>query len=171
MRTHRTTAPHRLGAAAAVLTAAGTLVLASPADAHADRAATTIRSIVTSGKCLEVADWRTDDGAPVRQWSCHGGANQQWITTDHGEIVNVHSGKCLDIPNYSPTPGTQAVQWTCNRGLNQAWHIHPRGWKPEFYVDNLFSQLSLDLFGWGSADGTPVGQWTPHGEGNQRWYL
>ena len=33
---------------------------------------------VNSGKCLEVADWRTDNGAPVRQWDCTGQPNQQW---------------------------------------------------------------------------------------------
>ncbi|MEU3505025.1 RICIN domain-containing protein [Streptomyces hundungensis] len=31
-----------------------------------------------SGKCLEIADWRTDNGAPARQWDCTGGANQMW---------------------------------------------------------------------------------------------
>ncbi|MEU8513803.1 hypothetical protein AB0C76_19765 [Kitasatospora sp. NPDC048722] len=39
---------------------------------------------VDSGKCLKIADWRTDNGAPARQWQ--GGyagvaqANQAWIT-------------------------------------------------------------------------------------------
>ncbi|WP_353962706.1 RICIN domain-containing protein [Streptomyces sp. NBC_00572] len=33
---------------------------------------------VHSGKCLEVADWRTDNGDPVRQWDCTGQPNQQW---------------------------------------------------------------------------------------------
>ncbi|MFE7189362.1 RICIN domain-containing protein [Kitasatospora sp. NPDC057541] len=169
MRTHRTT-PRRLSAAAAVLTAAGALVLAAPTGAHAESAPTTI-SNMAGRKCMEVADWRTDDGAPVRQWSCHSGANQQWIRTDYGEIVNVHSGKCLDIPNYSTTPGTQAVQWTCNRGLNQAWHVYPRGWKPEFYVSNLYSGLHLDLFEGSTADGTPIGQWKLNADPNQRWYF
>ncbi|WP_128978614.1 RICIN domain-containing protein [Streptomyces roseicoloratus] len=33
---------------------------------------------LNSGMCLEIADWRTDNGAPARLWDCHYGANQQW---------------------------------------------------------------------------------------------
>lgn len=32
-----------------------------------------------SGKCLEIADWRTDNGAPARQWNSEGRqANMEW---------------------------------------------------------------------------------------------
>ena len=32
------------------------------------------------GKCLEIADWRTDNGAPARQWIYGGSrqANMEW---------------------------------------------------------------------------------------------
>ncbi|WP_435864360.1 RICIN domain-containing protein [Streptomyces sparsogenes] len=32
----------------------------------------------SSGKCLDVADESTADKAVIVQWSCTGGANQQW---------------------------------------------------------------------------------------------
>nr|WP_095877805.1 RICIN domain-containing protein [Streptomyces sp. TLI_235] len=38
----------------------------------------------TSGKCLEIADWRVDNGAPARQWDCTNGANQTWTQTKAG---------------------------------------------------------------------------------------
>ncbi|MCX5380390.1 RICIN domain-containing protein [Streptomyces sp. NBC_00091] len=31
-----------------------------------------------SKKCMEVADWRTDGGAPIRLWECHTGKSQQF---------------------------------------------------------------------------------------------
>jgi hypothetical protein len=38
------------------------------------------RTIVAahSGKCLDVRDVSLADGARIQQWTCHGGANQQW---------------------------------------------------------------------------------------------
>jgi hypothetical protein len=35
-----------------------------------------------ANKCLDVRDWRTDNGAPLQIWDCTGGANQKWHLTD-----------------------------------------------------------------------------------------
>ncbi|GAA1400783.1 hypothetical protein GCM10009639_42310 [Kitasatospora putterlickiae] len=167
MTRRRTT--RRLGAATAVLTAAAGLVLVPAPGAHADSPPAPIHPYVSATTCLEVADWRTDDGAPVRIWTCHGGANQQWIRTGYQEFVNVHSGKCLDVPNYSTTPGTGIVQWTCNRGLNQAWSTFRYAMKPGWYAANRHSGFQLDLYKGGLADGTPVVQFPLTYDLNQRW--
>ncbi|MFF7458271.1 RICIN domain-containing protein [Kitasatospora sp. NPDC008115] len=167
MFAHRTT-PRLVSAAAAVLTAAA-LVLVPVPGAHADGAPRAIHSYLDYTKCLEVADWRTDDGAPVRIWTCHGGANQQWIRTDNEEFVNVNSGKCLDVPNYSTEPGTPIVQWTCNRGLNQAWQMMRYTWHTEWFGVNVNSRLNMDVFEANPADGTPVIQWPGYSGYNQRW--
>jgi hypothetical protein len=34
-----------------------------------------------SGKCLEVADGSTSQGANIRQWTCNGGYHQLWMVT------------------------------------------------------------------------------------------
>ncbi|MCF3105628.1 RICIN domain-containing protein [Streptomyces roseoverticillatus] len=54
---------------------------------------------VNSGKCLEVADSRTDDGAPIQQWTCVKGlATQQWtydgwnLTNKVGRYATVEKG-------------------------------------------------------------------------------
>ncbi|MEU4587391.1 RICIN domain-containing protein [Kitasatospora aureofaciens] len=73
-----------------------------------------------SGKCLEVADARTDDGAPIVEATCTGASNQQWNITN-GYVFNVHSGKCLDLPGWNRNAGTAIDQWTCNQGDNQRW--------------------------------------------------
>ena len=31
-----------------------------------------------SGKCLDVADWSTNDGGRIQQWTCAGTANQAY---------------------------------------------------------------------------------------------
>ncbi|MEV4561907.1 RICIN domain-containing protein [Kitasatospora sp. NPDC049285] len=79
-----------------------------------------------SAQCLEVADWRTDNGAPVRQWTCTGGANQKWKIRSNGwagwELINMYSGKCLVIQNLNP--GSQAFQYDCNPAwIDQLWRL------------------------------------------------
>ncbi|MEU8921602.1 RICIN domain-containing protein [Kitasatospora sp. NPDC048545] len=166
----------RLRTVAGALAAAGLLALAPAAPADAD---VTVpgsddipRAIVAldARKCLEVADWRTDDGAPVRLLTCTGGANQQWTSGPGSTIVNVHSGKCLEVPGFSTAGGTRIDQWTCNGGSNQGWFDSNQGpGHPHVYA-NVNSGLRLDLYGGSPEDGTPVIQWPLNGSGNQAWY-
>ncbi|MBI2390119.1 MAG: RICIN domain-containing protein [Deltaproteobacteria bacterium] len=37
---------------------------------------------LASSKCLDVTDFRKDDGAPLQQWSCSGNDNQSWKLRD-----------------------------------------------------------------------------------------
>ena len=82
-----------------------------------------------SGKCLDVTDWSTANGAPMQQWTCHGGANQQWMlrTADAGVsvIVSVYSGKALDVTDWSPADGAPIQQWDPTGGSNQQWTLQP----------------------------------------------
>lgn len=55
---------------------------------------------VHAGRCLDVKDWRTDDGAPLQLWECNELAAQQFVFERAGEsdyylIRNMHSQKCL----------------------------------------------------------------------------
>ncbi|MFF8772278.1 RICIN domain-containing protein [Kitasatospora sp. NPDC015120] len=151
--------------AAALLALTAALALTAPA-AHAATGApdplSKPFSITNLGseKCLEVADWRTDDGAPVRQWTCTGGANQQWYWAADRVLVNAHSGTCLDVPGFSTAPGTRPVVWTCNRGTNQQWTEQPMHSGTRRYA-NVNSALVLDVAFANTADGAPVIQWNP----------
>ncbi|MQS16275.1 ricin-type beta-trefoil lectin domain protein [Streptomyces kaniharaensis] len=162
----------------AVLLATASLALAAPSagattNTASDFGPAEIRTGMYAGPddlCLEVADSRTDDGAPVRIATCTGGDNQKWTQSANGWI-NLHSSKCLEIPAFSTTPGTQADQWTCNSGANQAWtdpNVSHSG-TPRHIV-NANSGLSLDVAGGVIADGTPVIQWDFHAGDNQFWH-
>ncbi|MFF1907574.1 RICIN domain-containing protein [Kitasatospora sp. NPDC058218] len=172
--TVRSTAKRRLAATAAVaaLTLGGALLSAAPASAAFLYKPINIAQDVevrvqSSDKCLEVADWSTDDGAAVRQWTCTGGDNQKWRFTD-GYAVNVHSGKCLEIPGYSTAVGTRADQWTCNKGTNQRWGAVNVN-QGTLAIVNFDSDLVLDISGGGFNNGSPAIQWYPTGVYNQRW--
>ncbi len=75
-----------------------------------------------NGKCLDITGGSTANGALIEEWTCNGGANQQWLAVN-GELVNPASGKCLDDPAFNTTQGTQLDLWACNGGGNQQWSV------------------------------------------------
>lgn len=103
-----------------------------------------------TGMCLEIADWRTDNGAPARQWFCSDGANQKWYeTTDsggHHTYVNVNSGKCLEIADWRTDDGAPARQWDCHGGANQKWDFPD---SPESILVNRNSKQCLAVWDYG----------------------
>ncbi|MFF7458273.1 RICIN domain-containing protein [Kitasatospora sp. NPDC008115] len=164
----------RLGAALGALVAATAAVLTAPGTAHAGYViaytpAFELRNAAT-GKCLEVADWRTDVGAPVRQWTCTGGANQQWKASNSGFVVNQHSQLCLDVPGGDRTWGTQPIQYTCSTRLdeNQRWRV-PGASRPSTGPMTSFLGTVLDVYGFDPSDGAPVVTWGANGGDNQIW--
>ncbi|MEU7233375.1 RICIN domain-containing protein, partial [Streptomyces chrestomyceticus] len=70
-----------------------------------------------SGKCLEIENSSTKNGARAQQWDCKGQAGAGWYLLDLGggnwSIVNAKSGKCLEIENSSTKNGARAQQWDC----------------------------------------------------------
>ncbi|MFE2111539.1 RICIN domain-containing protein [Kitasatospora sp. NPDC059463] len=163
----------RLGAALGALVAAAAAVLTAPGTASAGVTYTPpfeLRNTAT-GKCLEVADWRTDVGAPVRQWTCTGGANQQWIVNNGSFVLNQHSSLCLDIPGRSTAWGVQLIQYTCSSmgyPPNQRWHV-PGVSQPSTGPVTSFLETVLDVYGFDPSDGAPVVTWGANGGDNQTW--
>lgn len=77
-----------------------------------------------SGKCLEIADSRKDDGAPAQQWDCRDGLKTQiWqLDGSPGYIVNKNSGKVLEIENSGLKAGARAQQWSkAKTAPGQVW--------------------------------------------------
>jgi hypothetical protein len=86
--------------------------------------------------CLEVADYSTENFAPVDVHDCNGGPHQQWRYIPSGysgdtrmaawladavEIQNVWSGKCLEVYQYSLSDVAFMDQYDCYKGYNQLW--------------------------------------------------
>ncbi len=79
-------------------------------------------TIGINGQCMDITGASHANGTLIEEWTCNGGANQQWIAVN-GELVNPASGKCLDDPAFNTTEGTQLDLWTCNGGSNQQWSV------------------------------------------------
>ncbi|MFD0272033.1 RICIN domain-containing protein [Streptomyces sp. NPDC127106] len=122
-----------------------------------------------SGKCLEVADWSTANGAPVRQWACTEGNNQKWDYVN-GFYVNRNSGKCLEVADWSTAPGAAIRQWDCLGGNNQKWNIIlcERGFS--CFYSNAHSARVLEIGGYSASNGAFAVQFPYNGGSNQQWH-
>jgi uncharacterized protein (DUF1800 family) len=127
-----------------------------------------------SGKCLDVSGASPDAGAPVIQWECHNGDNQQWslkpLSDGYYQLVARHSGMALAVAGASLDDGAPVVQWTPGASENQQWTLEP-------VTDGYYrlvarhSGKALDVYGASPDNGAQVIQYTPHGGANQQWLL
>ncbi|MGW1198392.1 RICIN domain-containing protein [Streptomyces sp. NPDC002536] len=134
-----------------------------------------------SHQCLEVADWSKDNGAAVRQWSCHSGANQRWFIRNAPDgskrkvVVNANSGKCLDAPGGDIGDGSQLIQWDCNGGLNQSWWVAQLGEDDQkeivFYAGATPNNQVMEINDFSTENGSRAQMWEYNGGNNQRWEL
>ena len=127
-----------------------------------------------SGKCTDVEGVRTDNGANVYQWDCHGGDNQAWKFVQKGQdyymIVAKHSGKCLDVAGWGTQNGTNVIQWDCHGGNNQIWKVVPKGYG-YYMIISKHSNKCLDVAGVSNQTGANIYQWDCHGGNNQLWKI
>ena len=127
-----------------------------------------------SGKCLDVYGASTDAVAPVIQWICHGGANQQWRLEPAGggafRIIARHSAQALDVYGAWLDDVTPIIQYPVHGGDNQVWAFEPAS---DGYVRIVarHSGKALDVEYASVNDGARVIQFTPHGGANQQWLL
>jgi hypothetical protein len=115
-----------------------------------------------NGKCLDVFDFGTHNGAKVVLWDCNGLDNQKWTLEPNGEIRG-YGGKCLDIAGYGHTAnnGDLLQMWDCNGRTNQKFWITGELRNHE--------DKCLDL-PWGQTDeGTQLQSWDCTGVPWQRW--
>jgi polyhydroxybutyrate depolymerase len=81
-----------------------------------------------SGLCMDVSEISLTAGAPVLQFACNTGLNQQWSFTDvaaaTAERITVrHSGQVLDVTGQATADGTLLEQWPSNNGTNQQFRM------------------------------------------------
>jgi endo-1,4-beta-xylanase len=113
-----------------------------------------------SGRCLDVAEASSANGAQTHIWDCHSGTNQQF--TQNGQALQV-MGKCLDVPS-NAAAGTRVQIWDCSGAANQQWAINSNG-----TISSAQTGLCLDVNSGGTANGSAVIVWNCHGGTNQRW--
>lgn len=106
------------------------LVMATLALAPAANAVSYHHIYNYNGKCLDMTNGSTSNGAALQIWGCNTNPQQYWTLksivyqptgTDGVLIINKNSGKCLSILNDSRTPPAAVIQWTCNNSGGDPW--------------------------------------------------
>jgi hypothetical protein len=158
-------------AAALTLIASVAAVLTGIAPAHADRTIpppvsgevlawkTNVGTVASDFKCMQVDQGRLDDLAPVDQFACQYGMNQQWRigqATDDPNVFwvqNVRSAKCLDDYAYGTNQGNPIIQYNCLVGLNQQWRMIWSYNDGYAQFQNVYSGLCLSMDGFDTSNG------------------
>ncbi|WP_404960342.1 RICIN domain-containing protein [Streptomyces sp. 147326] len=125
-----------------------------------------------SGKCLEISNSSTANGARAQQWACNGQAGSKWGMADAGGgtyyLVNAHSGKCLEIENSSTANGARAQQWDCKGQAGSKWKFYVHSGNAATVV-NAKSGKCLEVENSSGANGARVQQWTCNGQVGSYW--
>ncbi|MFD4370682.1 ricin-type beta-trefoil lectin domain protein [Streptomyces sp. NPDC058486] len=114
-----------LAACTALALAAGVTAALTPAAA----AAAGPGAITIGGKCLDDADFDTNNGAVVQLYSCNGSAAQSWTWQDDGRVtitVNAQT-KCLDVTGGSNATGALVQLYDCSSSDRQRFRYLPDG--------------------------------------------
>ncbi|MEU0406143.1 RICIN domain-containing protein, partial [Streptomyces sp. NPDC006197] len=146
-----------------------------------DTAAGTVQGLGTwetltashSGKCADVADRSTADGAALIQWTCgNRSVNQEFWLKSAGngqvQIVARYSGKCLAPRDGSTADGAAIVQYACDGTAAQRWSVIGSGSTVQLAA--VQSGKCLDVTNTSTSDGTPLIQWSCNtSAANQKW--
>jgi internalin A len=102
-----------------------------------------------TGKCLGVADERSDNNAPVVQFDCDSEGWRLWRlveTADGFQVQNVQTDKCLTIAGGVSTANSlPTVQFNCDAHASRQWKVTATG--DGFRVENLLTEKCLTIAG------------------------
>jgi D-hexose-6-phosphate mutarotase len=73
-----------------------------------------------------VSGGSTSQGARVRTWTCNGGADQYWASSQYSGnlyyLVNYKSGLIVGVQGGSTSNGASLVLWTPQGHADQLWY-------------------------------------------------
>lgn len=127
-----------------------------------------------SGKCLDVADGSTADGALIRQWDCNNTNAQKFRVTPTNDgfirIENVNSGRALDAYENRTANGTPIQQWSYGGGENQQWRLVQRDEGSYAIVARAAGRV-IEVDAWSKESGAKVQLWDDGNTPNQQWFF
>jgi hypothetical protein len=128
---------------------------------------------LNSHKCLDVPNSNPLNNVNIIQWTCNGGANQQWDLIENADkwysFVNRATGKCLDVRYGSQGNNADIIQFTCNGATNQQWGFGRSG--GYYFMAARHSNKCLDVENSRTNDGAVLIQYTCTYANNQLFDL
>ncbi|NEA98027.1 family 43 glycosylhydrolase [Streptomyces sp. SID13726] len=128
-----------------------------------------------SGKCLDLNNGSTADGANIFQWTCTGGSNQKWriedLADDTNRLVNVATGKVADVADCSSADGADIRQWSWLNNKCQRFRLVFTAGGDYVRLVNESTGKVADVADCSTANGADVRQWTWLNNNCQQWRL
>jgi hypothetical protein len=121
-----------------------------------------------NGKCLEIENSFTQNGAVAQLWDCVGQPGMYWRIGANGTgayaIVSNHSRECLEIENSSVRNGARAQQWACVLQGGANWF---------FGGTHIFnaSGKCLEIENSSDGNGARAQQWDCVGQSGANWVI
>ena len=131
-----------------------------------------------SGKVIDVAEAKTNDGAKVHQWDWVNKDNQKWMFKPTGEpryyeIVCKHApGKALDVNGASKSNGGNISLWPSSHVDNQKWRRELADSSSTTYrIIAKHSGKVLDVSGVSKDNGVSIQQWDWADTDSRKWKI
>jgi subtilisin family serine protease len=127
-----------------------------------------------TGKCLDVFDASTSNGAKFIQWPCIGEPNQEFqiipVGDNYYKFIARHSNRVMAVLNASQANGALVVQALDSGTAHQQWRIIDT---TNGYVRIMarHSGKALEVDGGFTFDGTQTQQWDYFGLTHQQWLI
>jgi len=128
-----------------------------------------------SGKCLDVPNASTLENIQLQQYSCWGGANQQFQFTPVSggyKITAKNSGLQVNVRGGTTATqnGAAIIQWPYSGGSNEIWNTHPNT-DGTYTLTVNSSGKCMDVSGVSKSNGAKIQQYSCWGGANQKWSL
>ena len=115
-----------------------------------------------NGKCIDVPNGSSVDGARLQMWTCNNSAAQKWSFEGDGTVRGV--GKCMDPAGGALTNGTPIQLVTCNGNPVQRFTLSGAG-----DLVNVSANKCVDIADWNGNDGARLQLWDCASTTNQKW--
>ena len=142
---------------------------------------TTFITSAVSGKCMDIWNGSTSQGAVVQQYGCHYGPDQQFLLQPYlypiVQLVNVHSHLCVTATQYAGygTTSMPLVQTNCGATYGNLWTLDDVATGAAGTTAVLRwaydSAFCIDLPGGSLADGQQLQAYRCNYGLNQTWHI
>jgi hypothetical protein len=120
------------------------------------------------GKCLDLEDRNTNNGAIVHHWSCNGANTQKWWQDAQGRIHSqANANRCIDVSGAGTGNGTKIQLWDCHSGANQVWLRGAGNSLRPAHTPN--KAMDIKDAWWGAYNGQDAHLWDGQNSWGQSW--
>lgn len=127
-----------------------------------------------SNKSIEIANYGSNVGDLIQQWTYGGASQQQWsfekVDNEYYKIVSKISSKVIEVKDSLTYDGAEIQQNDFSGADNQLWYFEKDS-NGYIKIKSKQSEKCIDIKDYSSDDGAKLQLWTDNDGDNQKWKL